>query len=170
VLGEHHRRLELAQQRDEVRHAETVVAHLDHMAQRAALERTRQQLEKFSKIRLVEFLGRRELPQDRAEPVTQFQHAGIVKPLDGIAGLRQRPAIGGEARPLQREHKTVRHLARPFAKAFRLLRTIIGAVDFDRGQLGGRVFQLLRLRQLLRIKHPAPRREGPAADADVDVA
>jgi hypothetical protein len=47
---------------------------------------------------------------------------------------------------------------------------VIGAVDLDRGQPGGRVFQLLGLRQLLRIEHPAPRREGPAADADVDLA
>jgi hypothetical protein len=36
--------------------------------------------------------------------------------------------------------------------------------------LEGRVFQLLCLRQLLRIEHPAPRREGAAADADADLA
>ena len=104
------------------------------------------------------------------EPVAEFQHAGIVKPFDGIAGLRQHAAVGRKARSLQREHKTVRHLARPFAKALRLLRAVIGAVDLDRGQLRGGVGQLLRLRELLRIKHPAPWREGPAADADIDVA
>ena len=79
-------------------------------------------------------------------------------------------AAGGEARTLHREHKTIGHLARPFAPRLGLLRTIISAVDLVRGQLGSRVFQLLRLRQLLRIKHPAPRREGPAADADINMA
>ena len=164
MLGEHDRRFEFPQQRDEFRHGKTVVAHLDHMAQRAALELARQQLEKFAEIGIVELLGRRELPQHRAEAVAKLQHAGIIKPFHGIAGLRQHPPVGGEARPLQRKHKTVRHFARPFAKALRLLRAVIGAVDLDRGQLRRGIFQFLRLRQLLRIKHPAPRREGPAAD------
>jgi hypothetical protein len=35
VLGEHDGRLELAQQCDEFRHAETVMPHLDHVTQRA---------------------------------------------------------------------------------------------------------------------------------------
>ena len=170
MLGEHDGRFEFAQQRDEIGHAETVVAHLDHVTQRAAFELARQQFEEFAEIGFVEFLGRRELPQHRAEPVAELQHAGIIKPLHGIAGLRQHAAVGGEARPLQREHEAVRHLARPFAKALRLLRAVIGAVDLDRGQLRGGVGQLLRLRQLLRIKHAAPRLEGPAADADIDVA
>jgi hypothetical protein len=33
------------------------------MAQRATLELSRQQLEKFAEIGFIEFLGRRELPQ-----------------------------------------------------------------------------------------------------------
>ena len=47
---------------------------------------------------------------------------------------------------------------------------VIGAVNLDRGQLGAGVFQLLRLRQLLWIKYPAPRRKSPTADADIDIA
>src|SRR5262249_29518874 len=47
---------------------------------------------------------------------------------------------------------------------------VIRAIDLDRGQLRGGVGRLLRLRQLLRIEHAAPRLEGPAADADVNVA
>src|ERR1700682_5258806 len=105
------------------------------MAQRAAFELARQQLEKLAKIRFIEFLGRCELPEHRTEAVAEFEHAGIVEMLDRITGLRQHPAIGGKARSLYRKHKTIRHLARPFAKAFRLLRTVIGAVDLDRGQL-----------------------------------
>src|SRR5438045_3564416 len=58
----------------------------------------------------------------------------------------------------------------PFAKALRLLRAVIGSVDLDRGQLRGRVLKFLRLRQLLRVKYPAPRLKGPAADADIDAA
>src|SRR6266478_5423731 len=100
------------------------MADLDHMAQRAPLERARQQLEKLAKVAFVEFLGRRELPQYRTQPVSEFQHAGIVKPLHGIARLRQHPAIGGEARPLHRKNETVRHLARPFAKTLGLLRAV----------------------------------------------
>src|SRR6185312_10426255 len=52
----------------------------------------------------------------------------------------------------------------------RLLRAVIGAVDLDRGQLRRGVGQLLRLREFFGIKHPAPRLECPAADADIDVA
>ncbi len=109
------------------------------MAQRAPVELARQQFQELAEIGLVEFLGRRELPEHRAEPVAELQHAGIVELLDGIAGLRQHPAVGGKARALDREHETIRHLARPFAKALRLLRAVIGAVDLDRGQFRCRV-------------------------------
>jgi hypothetical protein len=140
VLGEHHRRLEFSQQRDELGHAKTVVPDLDHMAQRAPLERARQQFQKLGEIGFIEFLGRRELPQHRAEAVAEFQHAGVIEPLHRIAGLRQHPPVGRKARPLQRKHKTIGHLARPFAKAFRLLRAVIGAVDFNGSQLRGGIF------------------------------
>ena len=170
VLGEHDRRLELPQQCDEGRHAEAGVADLDHMAQRAPVHLARQQFEELAEIGLVEFLGRRELPEHGAEPVAELEHAGVVEMLDGVAGLRQHAAVGGEARALHREHEAVGHLARPFAKALRLLRAVVGAVDLDRGQLGGGVLQLLRLRELVGIEHAAPGREGPAADADIDLA
>jgi hypothetical protein len=62
VLGEHDRRCELAQQRDKTGHTKAVVAHLDHMAQRAPLQLARQQFEKLAEIHFIEFLGRRELP------------------------------------------------------------------------------------------------------------
>jgi len=162
--------LPLAQQRDEIRRAETVVAHFHHMTQCAAFELARQQFEKFAEIGFVELFGRRELPQHRTEPVAQFEHAGIIKPLYGIAGFREHPPVGREARSLQREHKSVRHLAGPFAKAFRLLRAVIGAVDLDRGELRARIFELFRLRETLGIEDAAPRLKGPASDADSDLA
>src|ERR1700721_2653312 len=57
--------------------------------------------------------------------------AGIIKSLHGITGLRQHAAVGGKARAFQGEHKAVGHLACPFAKTLRLLRTVVGAVDLD---------------------------------------
>src|SRR3954463_2594517 len=140
------------------------------MAQLAPVELARQQLQKLAKIRFVKFLGRRELPEHRTQAITEFQHAGIVEPFDRIAGLPQYPAIGGETRPLYGKHKTVGHLARPFAEAFRLLRALVRAIDLDRGAFGRGVFQLLPLRQLLRIDPSSPWREGPSADSDVDFA
>src|ERR1700704_3984095 len=103
------------------------MADLDHMAQRAPLELARQQLEKLAKVSFVEFLGRRELPQYRTQPVAELQHAGIVEPLHGIARFGQHPAIGGEARPLHREEKTVGPLAPPFAKPLGFLRAVVSA-------------------------------------------
>src|SRR5579863_1363389 len=135
-----------------------------------AFKFARQKLEEFAEIGFVEFLGWRELPEYGAEAVAEFEHAGIVKPLHGIAGLRQHAAVGGKARAFQREHKAVGHLARPFAKAFRLLRTVIGAVDLDRGELGSRVLQLFGLDKFFGIEPAAPRLERPAADADEDAA
>src|SRR4051812_16682416 len=102
--------------------------------------------------------------------ITGLQPAGIIEPPDGMGGLRNHAALGGETRSLDREHKPIRHFAGPFAKALRLLRAVIGAVDLDRGQLGGGVGQFLGLRQFLGVKYPAPRLERPAADADIDVA
>src|SRR5207247_5645115 len=125
VLREHDRRLELPQQRDEFGYAKAVVPHLDDMTEVAAVELARQQFEKLAEIAFVEFLGRRELPEHRTEPIAEFEHAGVVEALDGITGFRQHAAVGGEARSLQREHEAVRHLTGPFAKALRLLRTVV---------------------------------------------
>ena len=93
------------------------------------------------------------------------KRAGRLDYMVNNAGI----AIGGEARALQREHEAVRYFARPFAEALRLLRAVMGAVDLDRGQLGGGVGQLLRLRELFGVKHAAPRRERPTAYAEIDV-
>ena len=46
-----------------------VVADLDDVAQRVAVEGLRQQVEEAAEIGGVEFLGRRELPEQRAELV-----------------------------------------------------------------------------------------------------
>ena len=164
MLGKHHGNVEFAQQRYERRRAETVVSHLDDMAQRTAVKRRREEFEEAAEVRFVELFRRRELPQQRPEPCAEFEHAGIEEILDGVAGLREHTAIGREARALDGEDKALGSFACPFAEALRLLRAVVGRIDLDRGQVLAGVGQLFRLRQALGIEHPAPRLEGPAAD------
>src|SRR5262245_2460427 len=167
-LDEHDRDGELAQQRDERRYDEARVPHLDHVAQRLALELAGQEREKAGEIVGVEFLPRVELPEDRPELGLELRYAARKEALDRIAGLGEDAAMGGIARPLEREHEIIRRLARPFAKALRLLRAGERAVDLDRGQLASGIFELARLRDPLGIELPPPGCEYPAADADTD--
>ena len=81
-------------------------------------------------------------------------------------GLGQHPAVGREARPLDREDEVVRRLVAPLREALGLLRAVVGAVDLDRGQLAARVFELALLGQALGVEAAAPGLEDPAADAD----
>ncbi len=87
MIGEHDRRFELPQQRDEFGHAKTVMPDFDHVTQPATVKLARQQLEEFAEIDRVEFLGRRELPEYGTEPVAKFEHAGVVEALDGTRRL-----------------------------------------------------------------------------------
>src|SRR6516164_605322 len=170
VIGEHDRKVELPQQRQKLRRAKAVVAHLDDMTQRTAVEFWRQQLEEAGEVGRVEFFGRRELPKQRPKPLAKLADTGIEKPLDGVARFAQHAAIDGKARALDREHEARRHLARPFAERRRRLRAIERAVDLDRSEPLGGVGELLRVRQTLRIERTAPGFEGPAADSDANGA
>src|SRR5690606_19208123 len=59
----------------------------------------------------------------------------------------------------------------PLGEALRSLAAIERAVDLDRGGVAAGIFQLAPCRELLRIEHAAaPRRIGPASDADADRA
>ena len=87
MIGVHDRDFEFPQQRDELRRLEAVVAHLDDVAERPAVERVGQQLEKAAEIGLVEFLERGELPEQGPELVAELGHAGIEKSLDRFAGF-----------------------------------------------------------------------------------
>src|SRR5690348_9975200 len=170
VLGIDDSDRELAQERDELRGAEAVMAHFDDVAQLQAVRLRRQQLEKGAEVRRLELLERRELPEQRPEPVAELGHARADEALDRIAGLAQHPAVGREAGGLDREHEAVRHLARPLAEAFWLLRAVIGGVDLDRGEMLAGVAELLRLREAFRIEHAPPGRKIPPPDADADRA
>ena len=54
---------------------EAVVPHLDDMPQVMAVERARQQFQKAAEVGLLEFLERRELPEQRSELRPKFGHA-----------------------------------------------------------------------------------------------
>jgi hypothetical protein len=170
VVGEHHRNLETPQKGDEGRRAEAVVAHLDAVTDGPPVEGSRQQFEKGAEVRLVERLGWGELPQHRSQLVAQFQQALVEKPRDRFARLGQHPPVGGETGALQGEDEVVRRFGGPTAITFRLLRAVIGRVDLDRRQPPAGVGQLVLLGQVVRIEDAAPRREGPAADTDPDIA
>jgi hypothetical protein len=84
---------------------EAVMADFDDVAQRAAVECVRQQFEKAAEIGGVEFFGRRELPEQGAEMIAEFGHAGIEKALDRVAGLLQHAAIDAKRGPLSANTK-----------------------------------------------------------------
>src|SRR4029077_17138859 len=84
--------------------------------------------------------------------------------------LCQHSAVGGKARPLEREDKSVRRFLAPTDEAFWSLRAVEGAIDLDRGQAAAGIFQLALLRQAGRIERAAPGLEGPTANADPDAA
>jgi hypothetical protein len=148
--------------------AERIVAHFQHVPQRPAVELFGQQVEEGGEIVGIETALRRELPEDRAQPVAQFrepaEHEGIDLPTD--AGQRFR--LGDPARRLQRKDETVRRLAAPLGVDGRFLGAVEGAVDFDRGEVATGVFEFAALHQSFRIEVLAPGREGPAADADAN--
>ena len=56
----------------------------------------------------------------------------------------------------------------PLHEARGLLRAVIGAVDFDRGQFRAGILELFRVRQALGKERASPRLVRPAADADPD--
>ncbi len=89
------------------------------MAQRMAVVFLRQQFEKCAEIFFVEFLVRRELPEQGAELGAELGDAGIEKAIDGVAGLGQHAAIDGVARTFERENESVRHFGGPFAEGLR---------------------------------------------------
>src|SRR5262249_48606313 len=67
VFGKDHRHVELTQKRDERRRLETVVTDLHDVTQSVPVESLWQQFEESAEIGFVEFLVRRELPEQGAE-------------------------------------------------------------------------------------------------------
>src|SRR5690606_2419519 len=108
-----------------------------------------------------------ELPDQRAEPVTEFRDAAD-EVLDLRAGLRQHFRGHDPLRRLGREHEACRRLVAPLGVRCRLLRAVVGAVDLDRADMAAGVFQLAPLYEAGRIEVRAPGRVRPATDAGAD--
>ena len=148
---------------------EAVVARLDRMAQPDAVERLGKQVDEPRDIVAVEFAARGELPQDRPELVAQHGKALGEEIADAFRPFAQVRAHHAEARALDRELEAVGDRLSPGFPAFRALAAVEGGVDLDRAELARRIFELLPLRQLVGVEFSAPRRVGPAANADADL-
>jgi hypothetical protein len=146
----------------------TGVAHFQHVTQRLAVEFAGQVVEEGAEIVRVEWPPRRHLPQDRSQAIAHLGQAAMDETAGALAGVGQSLALDDVARCLQREDETFRGFRRPFRVGGRFLRAVEGAVDLDRPQLAAGVFQLASLHEFGWIEVVAPRRVGPAADADAD--
>src|SRR6516164_3872462 len=72
----------LARERDELRHEEALMAHLDGVAKLQAILLLRQERKEGAEILLLELLGRRELPQDRPELLPELGEPAPEEALD----------------------------------------------------------------------------------------
>src|SRR5208283_3844625 len=156
------------QQIDELRGSKSFMPNLDNMQNFVSFDGLRQQLEKSFEIGGIKAFRWKELPIDRPELFLEIEDAARKESLDRRFRLGEDAPVGGKPRTLEREHKPFRCLLAPSGKAFGLLRTVIGSVDLDRCQMAARIFEFPLLCETFRIKNPAPRREGPAADANPD--
>ena len=143
------------------------MARLHHMAQRLAVVLLAVARE-FAEVRFVYFLLQRTAREWPS--LDQLGHAGVEKPFDGVARLRQHAPVDRIAHALHRENEPLRRLLAPLGEGGGRLRAIERAVDLDRGQVLARVLQLARMWQAVRIEHPAPGLERPPADAGPDRA
>jgi hypothetical protein len=162
MVGVNDRHAEPAHKRDELRVLECGMAYFDGVAKFPAVERFGQEFQEGAEIGGIEFLGRRELPEQGTELVAEHGHARIEKALDRVAGFREHAAVCGEAGPFDRENEVVRHVSRPFGERGRLLRAIVSAIDLKRGDSTANILQLFGLWQFLRVEHAAPGLECPA--------
>ena len=143
---------------------------LDRMLQFPSIEFFRKQIEKCSEVGFIEFFRRSELPEQGAELAAEFGDARLQKSRDRRASAAEFTPVRGVARTLQREDEVVRRFRCPTRERLRLLRAVVGAVDFDHGQLPARIAEFLGLREIVGIEDAAPRFERPAADTGANFA
>jgi hypothetical protein len=98
------------------------VPHFDDMANLAAFDTFRQQLEKGFTIGGIKAFRRQELPIDRSELFFEIHDAGRKEALDRRSRLGEDAPVRGEPRSLEREHEPLGRLLAPSGKALRLLR------------------------------------------------
>src|SRR5438128_10907561 len=139
-INERDRRAMLARKFNESSIEKALMPDFENVPQRPAVRALREEVEKSRKVVRHKFLCRMELPKNGPKPLSQFEYAAGEETLDRWPCLRQHRAVGGIARRLEREHEIIRRRGRPFAKAFRLLGAVEGAVDLDGGELAARIF------------------------------
>src|SRR6202022_4901137 len=132
------------------------------MPQRAAIDLLWQQFEELGERAFIDRHVRGELPQDRPEFVAQIDDAARDEALENWPGTGEVGAVRRNARPFEREDEILRRLVVPAAEARRLLRTVEGAVDFDRRELAAGIAEFARLRQGPGGGDAAPRPKEPA--------
>ena len=143
---------------------------LDRVAQREAVELLRQQVDEGSDVVAIELPARSELPQDRAELGSECGEALRDEIADALGALAEVRPHDAEARTLDRELEAVGNGLCPRFPALRLLPAVEGRVDLDRRQRTRDAYSSsFDCGELVGIEDAAPRRVGPAANADADL-
>jgi len=144
------------------------VAHFQRMLQRHALQRLRQRGHQRFQCHCIGRVLRVELPQQRAQPITQRQR-GLQERRSRVHSGGQVAALHEIAWRLHREPEAVRRLCRPL-RALRFGgRAVERAVDLDAAQRVAGVRKLLALRQAFGVERAtAPLGEHPTANAAAD--
>jgi len=169
AVFDHQRHAVAARGGDQCRTMCRGVAHLQRVLQRHTL----QLLGKLSHQPIQRFgIGRMawiELPQQRAEPVTQRQRR-LQEGRGRVHGAGQVATLDQVAWRLHRETEALRRLCCPLRALARGGRAVEGAIDLDAAQGATGVGQFLALWQPCRIEHAAaPRGKHPATDATADL-
>ena len=142
--------------------------YFQRVAERQSLQLFRQHLEEPLKLLRIEYLGRHELPEERAQLVAQFHQPLIREFCNALAGFAQILPVGAIARCLNCEFEILRDGIMPFGKALGFLGAVIGTIDLDRSEMLSGIFQLIGLTQSLGIKAASPGRKGPATNSAAD--
>src|SRR5690606_38537050 len=129
-----------------------------------------QQCHETPHVLLIEAVTWIELPEQRAELLTQLCDAAAQEALNVRTGLREYAPLRHEARCLDGEHEVIRRGIAPFGKHLGCLQAIERAVDLDGSHVPARIVEFVLFRDLGRIKSFAPRFIAPAADPDANAA
>jgi len=130
----------------------------------------REEAEEPIEARLLERQLRGELPEQGPELLPQLEEAGGEEVRQGRLHVLQLEHVGDVARPLHGKHEARRRLTAPRRVELRALEGVERAVQLDRGEHPGRVFQLPAVRETGRVEHAPPALVAPARDADADPA
>src|SRR5574338_443638 len=144
--------------------AEAFVARLDRVPQANSVECLGEEVDEAGNVLGIELPPRRELPQDRPELWPERGEALGEEIADALRAFAQACPGDAKARALDRELEALGDDLSPRLPARRLLAAVEGCVDLDRRQRPRRIFELLRLGQLVGIEDSAPRRIGPSTD------